>query len=122
MKNLIAATIKGGEPLTGVGEIGSPSGAEGAADLFNNIISSVIGLITIIAGIWFVFLLITGAIGIMSAGGDKAALEEARKRITSGLIGLIVVVAGIFLVDLIGGFLGLDILQPGETIINKLNP
>src|SRR3989338_5858411 len=106
MKNLIAATIKVGEPLTGVGEIGSPSGAEGAADLFNNIISSVIGLITIIAGIWFVFLLITGAIGIISAG----------------LIGLIVVVAGIFLVDLIGGFLGLDILQPGETIINKLNP
>ena len=48
----------------------------------------------------------------------KAALEEARKRITTGLIGLIVVVAGIFLVDLIGGFLGLDILQPGLQIIS----
>lgn len=118
MKNLIAREIPLGSPLEGVGPLGTPGGASGGATLFNNIISSVIGLITIIAGIWFVFLLITGAIGIMSAGGDKAAMEEARKRITSGLIGLIVVVAGIFLVDLIGGFLGLDILQPAQQIIN----
>jgi len=118
MKNLIAREIPLGGPLEGVGPLGAPGGAGGAATLFNNIISSVIGLITIIAGIWFVFLLITGAIGIMSAGGDKAAMEEARKRITTGLIGLIVVVAGIFLVDLIGGFLGLDILQPAQQIIN----
>src|SRR3989344_1131532 len=118
MKKLIARQIDFGGPLEGVGPLGTPGDAEGAATLFNNIISSVIGLITIIAGIWFVFLLITGAIGIMSAGGDKAAMEEARKRITTGLIGLIVVVAGIFLVDLIGGFLGLDILQPAQQIIN----
>ena len=117
MKNLIAGGINVGEPLTGVGEIGNPGTADNAAKLFNNIISSIIGLITIIAGIWFVFLLITGAIGIMSAGGDKTALEGARRRITTGLIGLIVVVAGIFLVELIGILLGLKILEPAEQII-----
>ena len=118
MKNLIAREIPLGGPLEGIGPLGTPGGAGGAATLFNNIISSVIGLITIIAGIWFIFLLISGAIGIMSAGGDKTSLEGARRRITTGIIGLIVVVAGIFLVDLIGGLLGLDILQPAQQIIN----
>lgn len=116
MNNQIAQVDVG--PLEGIGPLGTPGDPGGASTLFNNIISSAIGLITIIAGIWFIFLLITGAIGIMSAGGDKTALEGARRRITTGLIGLIVVVAGIFLVDLIGGLLGLDILQPGQQIIN----
>ena len=103
-------------PLEGIGPLGTPGGQAGS--LFDDIISAAIGLITIIAGIWFVFLLISGAIGVMTAGGDKASMETARKRITSGVIGLVIVVAGIFLVELIGGLLGLDILQPGKQILN----
>lgn len=115
MNNQIAINIG---QLEGIGPLGTPGGAEGAADLFDDIISSTIGLITIIAGIWFIFLIISGGIGIMTAGGDKASLEGARRRITTGIIGLAVVVAGIFLVQLIGGLLGFeDILQPGQKII-----
>lgn len=115
MENLLAREIPLGG-VEGIGPLGTPGGQAGS--LFDNIISSIIGLITIIAGVWFIFLLIAGAIGVMTAGGDKANMETARKRITNGVIGLVIVVAGIFLVELIGKLLGLDdILLPGEAII-----
>jgi hypothetical protein len=83
-----------------------------AGNLFTSVLSGAIGLLTVIAGIWFIFLLITGAIGIMTSGGDKQAAEGAKKRITNALIGLLIVVAGIFIVDFVGGLLGLNILDP----------
>ena len=52
-------------------------------------------------------MIITGSIGIISSGGDKAALESARKRITTGVIGFVVVVAAIFIVQLIGRLIGI---------------
>ena len=123
MRNLIAQVEKPlGSPFTGIGE-GPLSTGENALQTFTKFISNTIGLLTIIAVIWFVFVLITGAIGMIGAGGDKAALESSRKRITSGLIGMVVVVAGIFIVDLVGRLLGipdiLNIQKLFETIVGK---
>ena len=104
-----------GEPFEGFGKLGlQGEESSGALGIFSNFISSAIGLMTIIAIIWFIFVLITGAIGIISAGGDKAALESARKRITTGLVGLVVVILGIFIVDLIGTLIGIPVLNLGE--------
>lgn len=100
----------------GYGPLGNPGSSNTSINLFSKIISSAIGLITIIAAIWFVFLVITGALGIMSSGGDKVKAQSARARIASGVTGLVVVVAGIFIVDFIGGLIGLDILNVGEAI------
>lgn len=123
MKNLLAQTaIPLGKPLEGIGRLGlegkDPSEAPA---LFNNIISMAIGLMTIIAFVWFLFKLITGAISIMTAGSDKQALENAKNNITTGVIGLIVTVAAIFLADLIGNILGIEnLLNPAalmETVL-----
>jgi hypothetical protein len=109
MKNLLAqeslqiAPDKGG--FTGFGPLGKLNGTDGI-DIFTNFISKIIGVLTIIAIIWFIFTFITGAIGIISSGGDKAALESAKKRITTGLIGLVLVIIAIFVIDLVGYFLG----------------
>lgn len=89
----------------GVGPLGNPGG--NAIGLFTKFISSTIGLLTIVAFIWFAFVFISGAIGIISSGGDKAALESAQKRITNGLIGLVVVIAAIFIINLVGTLLGI---------------
>lgn len=106
-----------GDPLGGFGPLGLEGGD--APSVFANIISGAIGLLTIIAGIYFIFVLITGAISWLSAGGDKGAVENARKRITSGLIGLIVVVSAIFIVRLIATLLGIEaILDPAAFINN----
>lgn len=101
----------------GQGPLGLSGGAGSAPTIFNKIISSTIGLMTIIAFIWFLFLLVSGAYSIMSAGGDKQALESAKKRIATGLIGVVVIIAAIFIVSLIGELIGLpDILNPGGAI------
>ncbi len=89
----------------GQGELGNPTGT--GIEGFAKFISSAIGLMTIIAIIWFVFNFIIGAIGIISAGGDKAQLESSRKKIVSSIIGLVVVVAAIFIIRLIGFLLGI---------------
>lgn len=90
-------------------------------NLLNSIISIAIAILTVVAGIWFLFLLITGAIGIMNAGGDKGAVADAQKKITMGFVGLVIVVAGIFIADLIGTIFGIDILNPGG-ILENLTP
>ena len=62
-----------------------PFGLEGklateAPGLFNLFISTVVGLLTVVAGIWFIFVLITGAIAWIGAGGDQGKIAEARRR------------------------------------------
>lgn len=120
MTNLIAQKpidIAPSGGFKGIGPLGAPSGAASGAgsgiEIFGRFISSVIGLMTIIAIIWFVFTFIIGAIGILASGGDKASLEGARKKITTGIIGLVVVISAIFIIKLIGALLGIDILNLG---------
>lgn len=119
MRNLIAQQGKDiGPPLRGFGPLGL-EGGEAAPTVFTNLISGAIGLMTIIAGIYFIFILIAGAIAWLSSGGDKVAVENARKRITSGITGLIIVVAAIFIFRLIATLLGVeDILDPASFIQN----
>lgn len=88
-----------------------------AISLFNRVISIIIGVMTIAAGLWFIFQFMIGAFGWLTAGGDKAAVENAQKRITNAMIGLVIVVAAVFLIDLLGGLLGLEILNPGKFIL-----
>jgi ABC-type transport system involved in multi-copper enzyme maturation permease subunit len=86
----------------------NPAGTNGIK-IFTDFLSKVIGVLTIIAIIWFIFTFILGAIGIISSGGDKAALESAKKKITTGLVGLVVVVIAVFVIDLVGYFLGFSV-------------
>ncbi|KKT67477.1 MAG: hypothetical protein UX25_C0022G0006 [Candidatus Woesebacteria bacterium GW2011_GWC2_45_9] len=119
MRNLLTQVNLAPEGgFKGIGPLGLDEG-QSPLGVFTQFISSAIGLMTIIAIIWFIFVLISGAIGIISAGGDKASLESARKRITTGIIGLVVVVAGIFIIDLIGSLIGIDVLNI-EDLVNKL--
>lgn len=97
----------------GFGKLGLVGSEASNADItFTNFLSSVVGVMTIIAIIWFVFLFISGAIAYMSSGGDKNAIESARKKITNGIIGLVIVVIAIFVIRLIGLLIGIpDILN-----------
>lgn len=114
MKNILAdITIAPSGGFSGIGTLGKPSdpGQGGAFYDFSKIMSMAIGVLTLVAFIWFLFVLITGAIGVMNSGGDQKALESSKKRITNGLVGLVVVIASIFIVDLIGVIIGVDYLN-----------
>jgi hypothetical protein len=102
-----------GPQLQGIGPLANPGSSAGAGTLFNSTISKIIGVMTVVAFIFFTFQVVIGAIRIVASGGDKGAIEGARKQITTGVIGVVMVVAAIFIVKLIGLILGLNnILDP----------
>lgn len=107
--------LKGQGPL---GEFPIYQGINTFANLLNQIISNFVGILTICAGIWFIFQFFIGAFSWLTAGGDKASLENAQKKLTNSVIGLVIVVAAIFIIEIIGNLLGLKILQPGDFILN----
>ncbi len=69
----------------GLGPLGTPSATEQdpGASAFTNFITKTVGVLTVVAFIWFIFVLFTGAISWLSSGGDKAKLQEAQKKITT---------------------------------------
>ena len=110
MNNLLAqADIpiapSGGFVGVGNGPLAKPGNG---IDVFSAFVSGVIAVMTVIAIIWAIFTIITGAISIISSGGDKQALETARKKIISGIIGLIVVILALVIINLIGKLLGIS--------------
>lgn len=111
MKSLIADIPLGSGPLKGVGPLGT-SGP--TADIqFESTLSKIIGVMTAVAFIWFTFMIVIGAIRILTSGGDKGAVEAARKQITTAVIGIVVVIAAVFIVSLIGTLFGINsILHP----------
>lgn len=112
-----------GDPLRGIGPLGlEGTTADNAPETFTSLISSTIGMMTIVAIIWFVFSFITGAYGFMTAGGDKQALESARKKIVSSITGMVMVIAAVFIIDLIGAIIGVDNILDLPTFINNLTP
>lgn len=109
-----------GDFFEGIGPLGGSGmgwGIGGFVDLFNRVMSIIIGFLTIIAGLWFLLQFFFGAFAWLTAGSDKTALENAQKKITNSIIGLVVVVAAIFIIEIIGNIMGLDILRPGKFLL-----
>lgn len=105
----------------GFGTLGLAGGNTNAPSIFSTFISSAIGLITVIGIIWFVFIFMTGAIGIITSGGEKGSMESAKKKITSGIIGITVSVLGLLIVRLVGSLIGLpNILNFGSMFSNLI--
>lgn len=110
-----------GDYLKGFGALGLDTVlASGAPALFAVFISSTIGLITLIAIIWFIINLITGAVSILTSGGEKNSLENAKKKITSSLIGLLLTIFALFIVNFVGWLLGLPGILGFQEMFEKL--
>ncbi len=73
-----------------------------------SIISNVIGVITIVAFIFFTFQIIFAGYAFISANGDEKKLETSRKKLTNGILGLTIVVVAYGLTAFIANLLGLD--------------
>lgn len=118
MKQLAQIDLYVGDGYKGLGDSPLANPAGDGISTFSAFISSAIGLITIIGIIWFIFIFITGAIGIISSGGDKGSLESSKKKISTGLIGLVILIVSVFAIDLVGYLLGFSniggILNIGE--------
>lgn len=101
------------EALCGKGADAATAGGQ-----LNKVISTIIGVMTAVAAIWFIFQFITAGYQWISSGGDKTNLQQARDKITNSMIGLIIVVSAWIIIGVIGKIVGLDILNPGQILIN----
>jgi len=111
MLNLIVNTAVEGIPLEPLTNPSVPwsIGVEGGVGL-DKIISNVLGLATIGAGIILIAYLILGAFRYATAGGDTKATSDAQKMITNAIVGLIIVILATVLASIIGAVLGVDLL------------
>jgi len=122
MKRLADASL-GTIGADDLGPFGTGTDGVSALTGISKIVSSVIGVITIAAGIWFLIQFLLGGFGFITSGGDKAKLQTARDKLTNALIGIIVVVASWAIVALAGTFFGVDFLISDPSgLIERLNP
>lgn len=122
MLTLIAQTSLGTlRPPTDSYSDGSAASAVNATANLENFISAIIGLLTILAGLFFIVYFLLAAFKWITAGGDSGKVSKARDQIIQGIIGLILIVAAYSVVGLIGTVLGLDLLHPGTAIMSLVN-
>lgn len=92
-----------------------------AANYLSTIVSNVISVMTIVAGLWFIFNFFIGAVGIVFSAGNEDALKKGSQKITTSLVGLVVVIASYTLISLIGLILGFDVTDL-TVAIKKITP
>lgn len=103
--------------INGIGPLGESNrfivGYGPAAQALAQVISVTLGILTICAGLYFIFQVFSGAIQWLGSGGEKQALENAKKRITNAIVGLLLVILSFAIISIIGLVFGLpDILNP----------
>ena len=77
----------------------------------STIISSLITLVLVVAGIAFFFMLVIGGVRWIIAGGDKGQTEAARSQITAALVGLVIVFSAWAIIQIIGAVFGVNLLD-----------
>lgn len=116
MSNLLSqANIGSIEPIT---DARAPKDltSEGVTTSLETYLSDIIGIITILATLFFIVFAFLSAFEWITAGGDSGKIAKARDRLIWSTLGLILVVATYAIVGLIGTLVGIDLLNPGELI------
>ena len=110
-----------GGTITGIGGYDPGDSIETASKGLSDIISNIVGLLTIVSGISFLIYFTIGGISWITAGGDTNKVQDAQNKMTNGAIGMIVVVSAWAISWIMGRVLGVNFLNPIETLI-KLGP
>lgn len=84
--------------------------APNASQFLAELLPNFVGLMFVVGTVFFIFMMLVGAVQWIMSGGDKAAIEGARGRITSALVGIILLFSTFALVKIIETFFGIDIL------------
>ncbi len=87
-------------------------------DTLVKFLSNLIGVITLLGGLFFIVYFFIGAFKWITSGGDSGKVEEARNRMLQATLGLIVMVISYSLIGIIGSVIGLDLINLKETISN----
>lgn len=94
--------------------------AAGAVAPLGTFLSTLFGFITTLAGIFFLVYFILAGLSWIMSGGEKGKIESAKQQMTNAALGLIVIIAAYSIIGIVGGVLGLDILNPGKIIMTLI--
>ena len=95
-----------GHALPAINGGGIAVGSDQGVTTLQKIISNGIGLLTLIAILFFVFHIIIAGYSFISSQGDEKKMIEARSRITNGILGLTLVVVALGVGSLLATLLG----------------
>lgn len=96
--NLLAYQLKG----SGIQVVKDP------VNTLELIISTVLGILTIVAVIYFTIQIIISGFSFMSSQGDPKAIDASKKKITNNILGLTIVVLAYGMGALISKILGIN--------------
>lgn len=105
--------------LTGPGI--SPGSGSGSITVLEKILSSVIGILTIIGVIYFTIQVILSGFKLISSQGDSKELEIGKKRLTNNILGLAIIVVAYGLGALIANLLDMSSIFDLSTIFKPIN-
>ena len=80
------------------------------------VISNILGIITTIAGLTFLFYFFFGAFNWITSSGDPEKASHAKTTLTNGLIGLTITVVAYPIALVISKLLGVPLAKPEELI------
>lgn len=92
-------------------EIKGVNGAPSEGTLLSQVLPAVITYLFIATTLLALAFLIYGGIRWITSGGDKTGVENARKTITYAIIGLVIVFLSFFIINTIGNFFGVNLLN-----------
>jgi hypothetical protein len=104
--NYLALTLPNGKAMEPPG--GAP---KGGITYLGKVLGNAASIFLIAVVIATLFMIVLGAIQWTSSNGEKEKLGAARKKITWALIGLIVALLAYFMVNVLGGFFKVDLLN-----------
>lgn len=68
-------------------------------------ISVIVQFITVIAGLYALWQLVTGGFGYITSGGDKGKVQQSTQQIMMSILGLAIIGASFILADILGRLL-----------------
>lgn len=116
--NHLLADVSVPHPLGTLSGLGVDPGANGTLTL-EKIISQVLGILTIVAVIFFAVQVIIAGYNFISAQGDEKKYEAARQSLTNGVLGLTIIVVAVGLGSLLASLAGIpNVLDLNAMLTN----
>jgi len=96
--------------------------ADSATSTFESFISQLIGILTIIAIIYFTIQIIFAGYSFMGSNGDPKKMEQSKVHLTQNILGLVIVLVALIITNLIGRLFGIDNILNFTETFNKIAP
>lgn len=118
MISLIAQSV----PLDTITPEGLPFTADTVGPSTESLISTILGFLTLVAGLSFILYLVIAGLAWITAAGDPEKVKRAQQHINNALIGIVIAAIAYTVTAVIGSILNFDILNPIKIIEDKLSP